>query len=142
MDDQTKRQFILGVASTTVFAQPALAASPIVYKFSPGVIEDALRQGRTVVAAYHAFWCSVCRRQERVIERIRRENPAYGQLYFVRIEWDDYRDLPVALDRDVFERSTILILKGEREVNRVFAATSVRKIKSLLDEGVSAARGS
>ncbi|MEO1564469.1 MAG: thioredoxin family protein [Pseudomonadota bacterium] len=138
----TRRNVISATLATPVLALPAWASGPIVYHFSPGVIEDALADGKTVVAAYHAFWCGVCRRQERVLDRLRTENDAYNQLYFVRVDWDEYRDLPVSLDRDVFERSTILVLKGDEEVERAFSATSVRRLTEILDTALAADRRS
>ena len=121
---------------------PAWANQPITHEFSPGVIEDALASGRTVVAAYHAFWCGVCRRQERVIKRLREDGTTYNRLYFVRVDWDEYRDLPIALDRSVFNRSTILVLKGGDEISRSTAATSVRALQEILDLAAATERGS
>jgi len=137
------RRAFLGLSAAGVVLTPLVGhASTLTFEYSPGVIEDALKRGRTVVVEYHAFWCSVCRRQERVIERLRSENPEYEQLYFVRVDWDDYRDLPVALDRNVFNRSTLLILKGDAEVERVVAATSMSRLRDFLNIGVEAARNS
>lgn len=137
----SRRNALLAGGALALTPMVALANTPT-FKYSPGVIEDALQRGRTVVVAYHAFWCAVCRRQERVVERLRAETAEYDQLYFVRVDWDDYRDLPVSLDRDVFQRSTMLILKGDSEVERVIAATSTRNLKAFLDTGLSAARES
>ncbi|MEO0342709.1 MAG: thioredoxin family protein [Pseudomonadota bacterium] len=133
MTSLTKRHFLATAVAAPFLLRPAFAANPITYAYSPGVIEDALRAGRTVVVEYHAFWCSVCRRQQRVFERLRTENIDYNRLYYVRVDWDEYRDFPVALDRDVFNRSTLLVLRGSEEIDRVVAATGVAKLREFLD---------
>lgn len=137
----TRRGFLAGAAALCpAFGTASWASSTPVFKYSPGVIEDALRNGRTVIVTYHAFWCSVCKRQERVIQQIRESSPDYDRLFFVNVDWDEYRDLPIALDRQVYNRSTILTLQGEAEIERVVAATSRRKLTELLDNAVLALR--
>ncbi len=138
-----KRTFVAGMASLAVLsaaaflpASPARAAAGFV-DYAPGVIEDALAQGKTVFVDYSATWCTTCKAQERVISRLLETNPAYAKaMLFVRVDWDDYGDQPVARDRNIPRRSTLLVLRGRQELGRIVAGTAEEEIKALLDKGL------
>ena len=132
-----RRTFLAGLsAAAAVAALPAHAATDFV-DYTPGVIEDALAAGRTVFVDYSAVWCLTCRTQARVISRLKEANPAYAKaMLFVRVDWDDYGDQPVARDRNIPRRSTLLVLRGKRELGRIVAGTSEEEIKALLDKGL------
>jgi thioredoxin-like negative regulator of GroEL len=118
-------------------AAPSMAGDSIA--FEPGVIEQALSEGQTVLVRYGAKWCSTCARQERVINALRAADPAYNAaIAFVDVDWDDYGDHAVAVSRNVPRRSTLILLKGEEELGRIVAGTSEGEIKALMDKAVSA----
>jgi len=119
------------------FAAPALASETLDY--APGLIKNALADGKTVFVDYAADWCSTCARQERVIAALREQNPQYDQaMVFVRVDWDDYRRHEVSTSRNIPRRSTLIVLRGDRELGRIVAGTSTDAIKSLMDQGVGA----
>jgi thioredoxin 1 len=138
--DMQRRSFVLGLSMMTfLMAAPAVASPPFL-EYSPGVIERALADGKTVFVDYCATWCTTCKAQERVILGLIEQNPAYEQsMLFVRVDWDDYGNQPVARDRKIPRRSTLLVLRGDRELGRIVAGTSEADIKALLDKGLSAA---
>jgi thioredoxin 1 len=132
-----RRSFLLGslaiIASAIV---PAQAASGFVM-YTPDVIESALKEGKTVFVDYAATWCSTCKAQERVIDGLLNGNPAYGKaMTFVRVDWDEYGEQAVTTDRNIPRRSTLLVLKGDKELGRIVAGTSEAEIKALLDLGL------
>ena len=132
-----KRSFFLGslaiIASTVI---PAQAASGFV-AYAPGVLENALKEGKTVFVDYSATWCSTCKAQERIINGLLNSNPAYGKaMTFVRVDWDTYSEEKVTTDRNIPRRSTLLVLKGDKELGRVVAGTSEAEIKALIDTGL------
>ena len=55
---------------------------------------------------------------------------------FVRVDWDSYGDQPVSTDRKIPRRSTLLVLRGDKELGRIVAGTSEADIKALLDKGL------
>ena len=55
---------------------------------------------------------------------------------FVRVDWDTYADHTVTIDRNIPRRSTLLMLKGDKELGRIVAGTSEAEIKKLLDMGL------
>lgn len=127
-----RRTFIASAAALTVAPFAASAAEYVTY--APGVIEKALAEGKTVFVDYSATWCSTCKRQERVINAFRAENPAYdAAMTFVKVDWDDFGKHAVTRSRNVPRRSTLLVLRGDAELGRVVAATGETAIKALMD---------
>lgn len=117
-------------------ALPVTAATGSV-DYEPGVIKQALAKGKTVFVDYAAVWCGTCKRQERVIEKLRSENPAYdAAITFVRVDWDIYQSEDVRTSRKIPRRSTLLLLKGDKELGRIVAGTSVAQIKALMDKAL------
>lgn len=131
------RRAFLAISTATLLSAPVLAGEDFV-TFSPGVIQSALDDGKTVFVDYFAPWCSTCRTQERRVQELRTENPEYDRnLVFIRVDWDTYRTHEVVTGRTIPRRSTLLVLRGKQELGRVVAGTSKAEIKALLDAGLS-----
>lgn len=131
-----RRSLLAGIGAIALVPAPASAAAGFVM-YKPGVIENALAAGKTVFVDYSATWCLTCRSQERTLTRLIKAKPAYGKkMLFVRVDWDDYGDQPVTTDRQIPRRSTLLVLRGKRELGRIVAGTSEADIKGLLDKGL------
>lgn len=127
----------LALAATPLLAPLTAKASEDFVEYTPGVIEAALAEGRTVFVDYSATWCGTCRRQERVVNNLRATNPAYDEaMTFVRVDWDTYRTHEVAVRRSIPRRSTLLVLRGNQELGRVVAGTSAIDIRQLMDRGL------
>ena len=136
-----RRSFLSLTASVVlgagIFSTAAAANGMVDYK--PGLIKQHLAAGKTVFVDYAASWCSTCARQKRVIEALRAQNPGYDQtMVFIRVDWDDYRGHEVTTSRKIPRRSTLIVLKGERELGRIVAGTGEAQIKALLDTGLQA----
>lgn len=126
----------LALAATPLL-EPTVARASDFVEYTPGVIDAALAEGRTVFVDYSATWCGTCRRQERVVNNLRASNPAYDQaMTFVRVDWDTYRTHEVAVRRSIPRRSTLLVLKGNQELGRIVAGTSATEIRLLMDKGL------
>lgn len=136
-----RRAFL--AASVAVATVPAAAfAGGVTIDFDKSdPIKKALAEGKTVFVDYAADWCSTCARQERVIGSLRAENPEYdANIVFVRVDWDDFGRAPVATSRNVPRRSTLIALKGDKELGRIVAGTSEADIKALMDRALAAAK--
>ncbi|MEM7188318.1 MAG: thioredoxin family protein [Pseudomonadota bacterium] len=108
-------------------------------EFTPGLIQTALVEGKTVLVDYSASWCSTCARQARVINQLRADDPAYDEaMIFVKVDWDDYGNHDVSTSRNIPRRSTLILLRGEDELGRIVAGTSRSSIKALMDMGLAA----
>ncbi len=132
------RRTFLAAAVATALTPLGARAGGATIDYTPGLIETALAEGKTVFVDYAASWCSTCRRQERVIGALRSENPAYDDaMMFVRVDWDEYRNHDVTVFRDIPRRSTLILLRGEDELGRIVAGTSQSQIKALMDKGLA-----
>ena len=130
-----RRTFIAASLSATLLPLPALAVEFVDY--TPGLLDAALAEGRTVFVDYGAEWCSTCKRQQRVINALRAEDPSYDAvMMFVKVDWDTYKNADVTVSRNIPRRSTLLVLRGEDELGRIVAGTSESQIKALMDLGL------
>ena len=134
------RRVFLGTSAAALLAVQARAAAGGFKDYTPGMIETLLRQGKTVFVDYAADWCGTCARQERVIGELIQENPAYlKNVEFVRVDWDDFRKAEVTTSRQIPRRSTLLVLKSNKELGRIVAGTAKSDIKALMDTALAAA---
>lgn len=130
------RRHVLGALGVTIALPRASFASEFL-PYAPGLIEDALANGQTVFVDYSATWCGTCRRQGRVINALRSKNAAYdAAMTFVKVDWDTYKDHMVTQSRNIPRRSTLLVLRGHAELERIVAGTSRGDIQSLMDAGL------
>ena len=133
------RRTFIAAAAAIALAGPAFAGGETI-DYTPGVVDAALEEGKTVFIDFAAEWCSTCHRQERVINALRAANPAYDDaMVFVKVDWDKYGQEDIAVFHNIPRRSTLIVLKGEAEIGRIVADTSEADIKALMDKGLAAA---
>ncbi|WP_375175868.1 thioredoxin family protein [Pseudooceanicola sp.] len=115
-------------------------ASAMAIDYTPGLVEQRLNAGETVFLDFKASWCSTCAAQERVLDKLKAENPAYENVItFVNVDWDTYRKAQFTQRLRIPRRSTLVVLKGDAEIGRLVAETREAKIKELLDSALAAA---
>jgi thiol:disulfide interchange protein len=130
-----RRTFLLASGATLV-ALPAAAA----LDYTPGLVSAELAAGKTLFLDFKADWCSTCAAQERVINALRGENPAYNaNITFVNVDWDQYQKAELTKSLGIPRRSTLVVLKGNQELGRIVAGTSRDQIKGLMDTALAAA---
>lgn len=137
-----RRHFLTLAASTALVSPllPSIAKAAETVDYTPGLIQEALAEGKTLFVDYAADWCSTCARQERIISQLRGENPAYDeQILFIRVDWDDYGQHEVTTSRNIPRRSTLLVLKDDQEIGRIVAGTNIEIIRGLMDAALEAA---
>lgn len=131
-----RRDFLMLTAAVSL---APWAAKADFIPYAPGVAEDAMARGERIILDFHATWCSTCARQQRVMEQLRAENPAYDQqLTLITVDWDQFGTSALAQRFAVPRRSTIIALKGETELARTVAGTSVTEIRTLFDAALNA----
>lgn len=132
-----RRQFIALGASAT--ALPSLAQA-YASDYMPGLVQTALDNGETVFLDFKAVWCTTCAAQERVIQSLVAQTPAYAEnITFFNVDWDQYRRAELTKSLRIPRRSTLVVLKGDNELGRIIAQTGENAIKSLLDTALTAA---
>lgn len=129
-----KRRNFLRAAAVACLAFSPLAASAAVLDYAPGLVKQRLAAGETVFVTFKASWCSTCAAQERVISRLKAENPAYAdKITFVDVDWDEYGRSDLARELSIPRRSTLVVLNGNNELGRLVADTREDAIRGLLD---------
>ena len=131
-----KRRAFLGLSSAATLL-PATAFAEGFIDYTPGAIQSALAAGETVFVDYSAVWCSTCHVQERVINGLRDQNPAYDQaMTFIKVDWDNFGRHDVTTSRRIPRRSTLIVLRGDEELGRIIAGTAESQIQALMDRGL------
>ena len=137
------RRHFLGLLVSSLLMTPlsAFAENKTVenktLEFEPGALQTQLDAGKTVFLDYYTHWCSTCKRQARVIEALRLENPAYNKaIVFMDVNWTVYENFPISTTRNIPRRSTLLMLKGDQELGRIVSGTSKEDIKALMDKAL------
>ena len=133
-----RRHFLALTAAAATIPMAATANSGSV-AYTPGLVDKALAEGKTVFIDFATDWCSTCAAQARVIQGLRAENAAYDAgLLFVYFDWDKYSKDELARRLKIPRRSVLVVLKGDTEVGRVTLGTSKKEIKALMDAGLAA----
>lgn len=126
--------------AAAVLPGAARAGDGVGVPYDPAALEAALDAGRTVFLDFYTTWCGTCDRQERVIESLQSENPAYDEhILFVAVDWDQHSRSDLARRLRIPRRSTLVVLKGRIELGRLVADTRPDRIKRLMDTALSAA---
>lgn len=132
------RRSFLSLSAAALVLPAAAMAMPL--DFTPGLVEERLKAGETVFLDFKASWCTTCAAQERVLTKLKAENPTYEHVItFVNVDWDTYRKAQFTQSLQIPRRSTLVVLKGDAEIGRLVAETREEKIKELLDAAVAAA---
>ena len=130
------RRFFTALLATILMA-PSISFAEQTLNYKPGLIEERLAAGETLLVDFAAAWCSTCKRQERVLAELRKKNPAFDEkLTFIKVDWDTYQDHAVASSRNIPRRSTLLVLRGDEELGRIVAGTGESEIEALLAKGL------
>ena len=132
-----RRTFIASSAALLV-ATPALSANGKSYR--KGLVEKELAAGKTVFVDFYTDWCSTCRAQGTKIRKLLKENPAYeANITFIKVDWDQHSGSQLVRRLNIPRRSTLVALKGDKELGRIVASTRTEKIKALMDTALAAA---
>lgn len=132
------RRIFLKLA-TAACALP-LAARAETLSYTPGLVQERLAKGETLFLDFTASWCSTCQSQGRTIKALKAENPAYDQgVTFIDIDWDMHGKSELAQSLRIPRRSTLVVLKGDKELGRIVAQTGKADIKALMDTALAAA---
>ena len=136
-----RRNFIVTATATLaagLAGLPALASTGTPYR--PGLVEELLAEGKTVFIDFYTDWCTTCAAQQRVMKKLKADNPAYAQsISFVAVDWDQYSKSDLSKRLAIPRRSTLVVLKGDQELGRLVAGTRSADIQALFDTALAAA---
>lgn len=128
----TRRELFLGASMLALVPLSARAGEYLVY--TPGLPEERLAAGETVLIDVFAPWCGTCRSQGRAMDDLRASNSAYdAAITFIRMDWDTYGRSEYAQSLGVVRRSTLILMRGDAILGTVVADPRRESIQSLLD---------
>ena len=134
-----RRHFLTLATGALLVPLAPLAAPAQFVPYTPGLAEQAMARGDRIILDFYATWCSTCARQQRVMDQLRADMPLIDQnLTLIHVDWDTYGTGALVQRFAVPRRSTIIALKGEVEVGRTVAGTSVEVIRGLFQAALDA----
>lgn len=132
-----RRDFLALTAAVTLMPMASRADT---LAYTPEALAAARASGKPVFLDFKASWCSTCKAQGRVIAALKAENPAYAAgIRFIDVDWDSWKDSQIVADMNIPRRSTLVVLKGDKELGRIVAGTGRNEIKALLDMALATA---
>lgn len=135
----------LGIGVFFAKLDAAEAKAPLDYPpplptYSPELFAKAEAEGRVIFLDFSASWCPTCRAQGRAIDAIRGTNSDYDlKITFFRVDWDEWGAGELSQRLAIPRRSTLVVLKGSKEIGRIVADTDVGAIQALMDQALVAA---
>lgn len=96
----------------------ALAQSSAVNEpktFSPEAFKAATSEGKTVLVAFHAPWCPVCKAQEPKINALL--GTEFRDVVAFNVDYDT--NVPLRKEMSVLKQATVIMFKGTKEVARL-----------------------
>lgn len=126
------RTFPVALVALGLFA---LLISPAVIAggdraYSPEALSKAQAQGKVVVLDFHASWCPTCRKQASVLSELAGDAKLKNKVAFLRVDFDDADALRDKMK--VSKQSTLVVLKGGKEIARATGITSREGIRDLI----------
>jgi thioredoxin-like negative regulator of GroEL len=134
----TRRELFIGASVLALLPQAASAQEMLEY--SPGLPDERMAAGETVLIAVSAPWCGTCRAQGRAIDDLRSANAAYdANITFIRMDWDTHGRSDYARSLGVRRRSTLILMREGQVLGTVVADPRAEIIRDLMD--LALARG-
>ncbi len=122
----------LAFAATTSLAFAEFAS------FDKAKFDTLVSSNAPVVVHTHQWWCSTCRAQAAVLDRLQKE-PKYAKILMLRANPGD--DSAALTPLKAASRSIILVFANGRQVGRLDWITDEAQIRALLDKAVEQAGG-
>lgn len=135
-----RRDFIALTSTAAVTLAFPVAARASGLPYTPELLAERLAAGETVFLDFKASWCSTCAAQGRVLAALKAENAAYAEkITFIDVDWDQFGKSSIVQDLKIPRRSTLVVLRGDKELGRIVAQTGRDEIKALMDTALLAA---
>lgn len=97
--------------------------------FDQAAFDRLLKEGKPVLIAVHADWCSTCRAQEIFLKDLLK-TPPYNNLQVLRVDFDRQKEAVRAFK--VRMQSTLIVFKNGNEVGRSTADTDRDSVALML----------
>lgn len=114
--------------SIAFIAAAPLASALEVKPYSAAALATAEAKGQPVALHFHADWCPTCRAQDKSLQALKEEKGL--DLAVLTVNFDTEKELKKRFA--VRSQSTMIVLKGAKEVARLSGETSADSIRGAL----------
>lgn len=123
-----RRTILITIAALTV-ALPSVSARAA--PFAEAAFEAAQIAGKPILVEVTAPWCSICKAQRPILEKLRAD-PRFRSLEIFEIDFDSQKDLLRRFGARM--QSTLIAFKGRVEVGRSVGETQPEWIEGLVEK--------
>lgn len=116
------------IVSALLVGAVSLAQAFEVKPYSADALAAAEKAGQPVALHFHADWCPTCRAQDKALESMKGEKGL--DLTILTVNYDTEKELKKRFN--VRTQSTMVVLKGTKEVARLAGDTSADGIRGAL----------
>jgi len=99
--------------------------------FSMEIFESAKAEGKTIVVNSYNIFCITCAKQTKVLDQAQKE---FKEIIFLSYDQKKNKDIAEKLGIDFW--TTIVIYKGNKEVDRIIGQTDKKIIYSAIKKGI------
>lgn len=122
------RSFSMVLVIVSGFAGHALAATGWI-SYSPTSFAEAQAAGKTILVDVAADWCPVCKAQHPILDELSVDS-SLKDVLFVRVDFDTQKAF--LKEHRIPRQSTIVIFKGEMEIDRSIAVTNRDQLRNFV----------
>ncbi len=126
-----RRAFIALVAALFLIPIAAQALAPV--PFDDAAFKAAQASGKSILVQVHADWCPQCAAQRPIITNLMKD-AKFKDMVIFNIDFDTQKDLVKRFN--VMRQSTLIVFKGDKEMDRTVGATQVAPITESLTKGL------
>lgn len=101
--------------------------------YDQAAFTEAKDSGKTVLLDFHADWCPVCKKQGPLLQSLAQEDKFKDVVVF-KVNYDKESALKKHLK--VTSQSTLIVLKGGKEVSRATGVVDKTDIRALIEKGL------
>ena len=126
-----RRDLILSASAALALPISAQAYSPVVY--APSDWRSLRDEGKAVVLNFRASWSLTCQIKADILAELVATDPLYQSLTFMEVDWDTFGPSEWTKRLKVTRRSTLVAMRGRKEIARVENEPYATSIKRFLD---------
>lgn len=112
---------------------PTLALAGEPQRYDPAAFKAAQAAGKPILVEIHADWCTECKMQNRILNKLSDQAP-YTGLVRLRVDYDKQKE--AVKEFEAKKQSTLIVYKGDKELARAVGITSEDKIRALVDKAI------
>jgi thioredoxin 1 len=120
------------ITATALLCSVAFAHALEVKPYTAAALAEAEKAGKPVAVHFHADWCPTCKAQTATLQNLKTE-PGL-ELTVLVADYDNEKDLKKRFN--VRGQSTLIVLKGDKEITRLIGDTSANGIRTALKAGL------